>query len=185
MIRAILCTMISAAALVAPAAYASQARQSPGIGAAPAGNTQLTKDDREFMDEAAQGGLLEVKLGQLVAKHGASDDVKRFAQKMVDDHTKVNQQLTDLAHQQGVTLPQELDKKHQEKLDKFSQLTGDKLDQEYMSDMIAEHKDDVKAFEKVAKDSKDLALKQLAAGTLPTLNEHLTQARQIYDRIKK
>ncbi len=51
--------------------------------------------------------------------------------------------------------------------------------------MVSEHRDDVKAFERQAKEGKDPGLKQFAASTLPTLQEHLTQARQIHERLKK
>jgi putative membrane protein len=186
MIRAILLTAaLSTAALIAPTAPALAAAQealgdqAKGVGA------QLTKEDRQFFDDAAQGGLLEVKLGQLVAKQGGSDEVKRFAQRMVDDHGKVNQRLADLAQKEGLIAPQELDKKHQEQVDKLAQYSGTKLDQEYMGAMVSDHEDDVKAFEKEAKDGKDPGLRQFAASTLPLLNEHLALARQINDHIKK
>jgi len=181
MIKAILLTTaLSASALLAPAALAGA-----GAGDGPTVRAQLSQEGREFLDDATQGGLLEVKLGQFVVKRGASDEVKRFAQRMIDDHGKVNQRLADVAHQEGLSAPQELDKKHQEKLDKLSQYAGNKLDEEYMSDMVADHKDDVKAFEKEAKDGKDPALRQLAAATLPTLEEHLNLAKQVNDHLKK
>ena len=185
--RAILwATALSVAALSAPALGAPQGTgdTDTDVGDTSTGS-QVSKEDRDFFDNAAQSGLLEVRLGQMVAAKGSSDDVKRFAQRMVDDHTKVNQQLAQIGQKDGLSMPQSLDKKHQDELDKMSQYGGTKLDQEYMSRMVSEHKDDVKAFEKQSKDGKDPSLKQLAASTLPTLNEHLAQAKQIDDRIKK
>jgi len=179
MIRAILCvTLLSTAALVAPAAVA--APQDSDVGA-----SQLNKEDRDFFDDVSQGGLLEVKLGQLVAKQGSSDEVKHFAQRMIDDHGKLNTRLADAARQMGLSVPPDLDKKHQEKLDKMAQLSGIKLDQEYMSAMVSDHKDDVKAFEKESKDGKDPTLRAFAASNLPALNEHLNMARQIQDHLNK
>jgi putative membrane protein len=169
--------------MLASAAFGAQA--APALADASPEANQLAKEDRDFFEGAAQGGLLEIKLGQLVVKQGASDDVKRFAQRMIDDHTKLNQRLAEVARQEGLSMPQELDKKHQDKLDKLAKLGGPKLDQEYINEMVDEHKDDVKAFEKQAKDGKDPAIKQLAQATLPTLNEHLTMAHQIHDRLYK
>ena len=181
MFKAILLTAaLSTSALLAPAALAGS-----GSGDAPSVQAQLSHEDREFIDDAAQGGQLEVKLGQVVVKRGASDEVKRFAQRMIDDHGKINQRLTDVARQNGVAVPQELDKKHQEQLDKLSQYSGSKLDEEYISATVSAHKDDVSAFEKEAKDTKDPALKQFAASTLPTLQEHLELAKQVEDHLKK
>jgi putative membrane protein len=184
MIRTILLSVgLSTVALVAPTVPApALADQAPVVGAPRA---QLAKEDRQFFDDAAQGGLLEVKLGQLVVKQGATDEVKRFAQRMIDDHTKLNQRLADVGQKEGLSVPQDLDKKHEEKVDKLAQYSGTKLDQEYIGAMISDHEDDVKAFEKQVKEGKDPGLRQLAASALPTLNEHLALARQIEEHIKK
>jgi putative membrane protein len=145
----------------------------------------LPKADRDFLIDAAEGGIFEVKLAQVVVKQAASDDVKRFAQRMIDDHMKVNDRLAELARKDGVALPQVLDKKRQDHLDKLSRLNGAELDREYMDDVVSEHKDEVKAFEHKAKDGKDPGVKQFAAATLPTLEEHLSLAQQTQERIKK
>lgn len=146
----------------------------------------MAKQDADFFDDASQGSLLEVKLGQLAAKNAASDEVKKYGQRMVEDHTRLNQQLNQLAAgKKGMTVPQVLDKKHQDVVDKLSQYAGAKFDREYMSRMVSDHEDDVKAFEKQAKDGKDTELKQLAAGALPLLHDHLSQAKDIEGRLKK
>lgn len=148
--------------------------------------TTLDKNDLEFFEEAAQGGLTEVRLSQLAQKQAVNEDVRAFAQRMIDDHTKLNTQLTQLAQRRrGVTVPHALDRKHQDNVDKIAKETGDKLDRSYVSRMVDDHENLVKAFQKQAKDGKDEELKQLAASTLPTLQEHLTQARQIKARLEK
>jgi putative membrane protein len=165
---------------------ASAAQPGPDQAPAQAPNATLAKQDSDFFEDAAQGGLLEVKLGQLAVKNATNEDVRKFAQRMIDDHTKLNTQLTQIGHQKkGVTVPSALDKKHQKEVDKLAQYTGAKFDHEYMSRMVDEHENDVKAFDKQAKDGKDPDLKQLAASTLPTLQDHLTQAKEIEARLKK
>jgi putative membrane protein len=187
----LLTTVLSALALAPVSSFASpqgathQGAQGSEAGGQPAANPQLAKEDRDFFEDAAQGGLLEVKLGELVIKQGASDDAKKFAQRMIDDHTKVNKDLATAAQQLGLIVPAELDKKHKDELDKMAKHSGEKLDREYMSRMVDEHKDDVKAFEKESKDGKNPTLKQFAASNLPTLREHLTLAREIQGRMKK
>jgi putative membrane protein len=177
MLRTILATMT----LLAPLALASPA-YAAGSGDTP---TQLTKQDKDFLTDAAMGSLYQVKLGQIVTKQAGDEGVKRFAQRMVDDHTKVNQKLTELAQKEGVTLPQELDKKHQEALDKLAHESGPKLERFYLEGAIADHKDDMKAFEHEAKDGKNPAVKQFATTALPVFEDHLTLARQALDRLNK
>src|SRR3954471_6435886 len=91
--------------------------------------------DQHFMQEAAQGGQAEVALGQMAAKQAANEDVKKFGQRMVDDHSKLNGDLAKVAQQKGMTVPQTLDKKHQEELDKLAKRGGVDFDKEYMSKM--------------------------------------------------
>jgi putative membrane protein len=179
MLRSILAMSVLATATAALPAYAV----GPGEGTPHA--SQLGSEDKDFLKDAAIGGLYEVKLGQMVVKQAASDDVKHFAQRMVDDHTKVNRDLAELAQKEGFTLPTELDKKHRDMLDKLSREGGAKLDRTYMEGAVADHHDDVKAFEHEAKDGKNPAIKQFASSTLPVLQDHLNLARQTLDRINK
>ena len=68
-------------------------------------STALSSDDRKFIMEAAHGGMMEVKLGQLAVDKATNADVKQFGQRMVDDHSKANSELMELASQKGITLP--------------------------------------------------------------------------------
>jgi putative membrane protein len=174
------------AAFLAGAAAASPGVLAGSRDGAPAANPVApTKEDRSFFDDAAQGGMLEVKLGEHVAKNGINDEVKRFAQRMVTDHTKVNSDLATAGQQVGLSMPQELDKKHKGDLDKLTAMVGDKLDREYVDRMIKDHENDVKLYEKQSKDGKSPALKQFATNALPTLKEHLAAVRDIHDHLKK
>jgi putative membrane protein len=149
----------------------------------PAG-TSLSKEDQDFMTKAARGGLLEVKLGSEAATKASSPVVKNFGNRMVTDHGAANEELRKLATQKGVTLPTQLDKDHQDKLDDLSKLNGAKFDKEYSEDMVDDHEKDVKEFEDAAKDVKDPDLRAWAAKTLPTLKSHLAMAKDIKAKTK-
>jgi putative membrane protein len=175
--------ILAAVSLPAAAAVAQSAAPRPDVQVDPK-TTTLAKQDREFIDDAAQGGLYEVKAGQLAQQKAQADDVKQFGKRMVDDHTAVNGRLQQLAQQKGVSLPQQLDKKHQDRIDSLAKKTGPDFDKSYVSDMVDDHKKDVDAFEKASKDAKDADLKSFAASTLPTLREHLTQVQALKDKLK-
>ena len=140
---------------------------------------QLSAADKKFVMHAAKGGMMEVELGKVAADKGSSADVKQFGQRMVDDHSKANDQLKSLAEQKGVTLPSDLDAKDKAMKDKMSGLSGDQFDKMYMQHMVMDHKKDVAEFKKESNSAKDNDLKNWASQTLPTLEDHLKQAQQV------
>ena len=139
--------------------------------------------DKHFLKEAAQGGQAEVTLGQMAAKQAANDDVKKFGQRMVDDHTKASDELKKLAASQGVTLPTEMDRKAKAVQQRLSQLSGAEFDRAYMKEMVKDHQKDVAAFEREARQGNDPDLKNWAAQTLPTLKEHLDLAQNTAEKV--
>lgn len=139
----------------------------------------LAKQDEQFIKMAGQSGMTEVKLGELASQKGASAKVKEFGATMVKDHGLANQELRDLAGKKGVTLPSELDSKHQGMVDKMSKLSGEAFDKEYADEMVSNHKKAVSEFEKTSKSAADADLKAWAGKTLPTLQTHLQHAEEL------
>jgi putative membrane protein len=138
--------------------------------------------DITFMKTAAMDGMAEVEHGKLAAQQAASSDVKQFAQRMVDDHSKAGDELKGLATQKHVTLATALDAKHKAMQDKLSKLNGTAFDTAYMSHMVTAHKEAVMLFQREAKTGKDAETKAWAEKTLPTLQEHLKMAQEVSSR---
>src|SRR5215207_8643156 len=139
--------------------------------------------DHKFAMAAAMGGMMEVELGKIAASKGASEEVRQFGQRMVDDHSKANAELMQLASGKGMTLPTAPDAKHQAEMRKLSALSGEKFDKEYVKMMLKDHRKDVAEFEKEAGGGMDAELKAFAATTLPTLREHLQRIQRINDKM--
>jgi putative membrane protein len=199
--------LICAAAVLLPASYAAHGQTVPAPTPSPAASTPSGQSadprydeqsrkgateagpgtsqtsDRHFMKDAAQGGMVEVELGQLVADKASSPEVKEFAQRMVKDHSQANDQLKQIASQKGVTLPTSLSTKDQAMKHKLSKLSRNAFDQAYMSDMGKDHKTDIAAFQKESASGKDLDVKQFASQTLPTLKDHLKQAESVSPKL--
>jgi putative membrane protein len=135
--------------------------------------------DEKFVEKAAQGGMAEVELGQLATQKASSDDVKKFGQRMVDDHSKANEELKQVAGSKGIDLPMSLNAKDQATKDRLSKLSGDAFDRAYLQDMVKDHIKDVAEFQHESKSGKDSDIKNFASQTLPTLQEHLNQAKSI------
>ena len=139
--------------------------------------------DAHFAKEAAQGGMAEVKLGQLAQEKGSNDLVKSFGKRMVDDHSKANDKLKEVASRESITLPSDLSAKDQATYDRLSKLNGAAFDRAYARDMVKDHETDVAAFQKEANGGKTDSLKSFASETLPTLQDHLKQAKEMMKNV--
>lgn len=139
--------------------------------------------DSHFVAEAASGGMAEVELGKLATQKASSDDVKKFGQKMVDDHSKANDELKQIASQENIMVPSEMNAKDKATVDRMSALSGAAFDKAYVKDMVMDHKKDVAAFQKEANTGKDDAVKGFASKTLPTLQEHLKMIQDINSKM--
>jgi putative membrane protein len=183
-IRAVALACVVCAALLAgqTSGGAEQGQaQSEGAGTkSQAGKeSTVTAADAPFMRTAAMDGMAEVEHGRLAAQNAMNADVKQFAQRMVDDHSKAGDELKGLASQKKVTLPAELDAKHKAMQDKLSKMKGAEFDRAYIAHMVTAHQQAVALFEKEASGGKDAEAKAWAAKTLPTLQEHLKMARAV------
>ncbi len=137
--------------------------------------TTLAAADHDFILAAAQGGMTEVKLGELAVQKGLRDDVKAFGQMMVKDHTAINGDLKALAAQKGVTLPDSLDAKHQGMVDKMAALTGAEFDAAYIARMTKAHQKDARDFKAVSVATKDAEIKSFVDKSIPVVDAHLAR----------
>ncbi len=147
-------------------------------------SSNMSMSDKKFVRDAAQGGMAEVELGRLAAEKATSDDVKKFGQRMVDDHSKANDELKQIATSQGIDLPQDMSSKDKALKARLSKLSGASFDKAYMESMVKDHKTDVADFTKESGSGKNDAIKQFATSTLPTLKDHLQEAQRIEPMVK-
>jgi putative membrane protein len=148
--------------------------------AQPSGAT--SPDDRKFVLEAAQGSLADVDLSRLATLRGSNDELKQFAQRVVDEHGKAVDELALLARQKGVSLPSALDTKQRQQRDRLAKLSGSAFDRAYIDTMVKDHRKEIATFKKQLERSKDLELKVWAGKTLPTVEERLHMAEDLAAR---
>ncbi|MBW4664445.1 MAG: DUF4142 domain-containing protein [Chroococcus sp. CMT-3BRIN-NPC107] len=140
----------------------------------------MSELDRQFMVEAAQGGMAEVELGKIARQKASSNVVKEYARRMVVEHTQANNRLKALAQQKGVTLPTTIGEKNQDLKQDLSKLTGAKFDREYMKEAgVKSHEEQAKLFERQVQRGQDPDVKSFAAQTLPVVQKHLQHAQEI------
>lgn len=151
------------AALCACASLAVQAAQSPAA--------------QSFVNKAAQAGMAEVALGKVAMARSEDPKIRDFASRMVDDHSKANDELASIARNENIDVPSQLDAEHRGVLEDLSAKTGMDFDAAYSQQMAADHAQAVDLF-RVVSTASDLPpdLVSFASKTLPTVEEHKKMA---------
>jgi putative membrane protein len=135
--------------------------------------------DKMFVTKAMQGSMAEVQLGQLTLQKSNNEQVKQFAQRMIDDHTKLNDQMKPVAQQIGVTVPNQVSKNDRKTLAKLQGLSGSAYDQAYINDMVKDHKQDLNDFQMEASSGQDQTVKDAATQGSKVIAQHLQMAQQL------
>lgn len=148
-----------------------------------AGNTG-NMDSQEFVNEAASGSMMEVALGEMASQKASSEEVKSFGQKMVEDHSKANEELKQIAESNSLTVPETMMDKQQKMVDKLSELSGEEFDKEYMKTMLKDHKKDIKKFEKAASNADNAEIQSWARKTLDVLEQHHQLAEETQQTVE-
>jgi putative membrane protein len=136
--------------------------------------------DQQFIDMAAQTDMVEANLGQLAQTVADSQPVKDYAQSLVTDHTADYQHLKDIAGQASLTVPTAIDEENNKTMiGPFEKLKGAAFDHRYIQDMIAGHTKAIAVYKKEAAEAENPAVKSYAEQTLPTLEKHLSGAKDL------
>lgn len=162
---------------------ANQGQIDPNMPPSMSHDTSMKSPDQDFIMKAAQGGLAEVKLGNIAKQNGGNDAVKQFGDKMVSDHSQANDQLRQLAQQKGISLPSNPSMKDRRLSKSLAAKHGADFDKAYIHDMVKDHEQDVAEFRQEAENGKDPDVKAWAQKTLPTLEQHLANAKQIASQV--
>jgi len=155
----------------------------PNVTPPSGGSNYSGVSDSTFAKDAAQGGMAEVKLGQLAEERGSSQEVKNFGRRMVEDHSKANDQLKQTAATDNITLPSGTSMEDRHTYDQLSKLSGAEFDRAYANDMVRDHEKDISAFQKEAQDGHNRQMKDFASQTLPTLQDHLRMAKRMQEAV--
>lgn len=150
------------------------------------GSTGIAVDemDAKFATDAANAGMTEVAAGKVASEKATNPQVKEFAQMMVMDHTKANEELMAIAKTKNITLPTAPDADHQKMLTDVSAKTGKDFDKAYVDAMVDGHKKVASMLEDASKNCKDAELMAFATKTLPVVKTHLAKIEAIQSSLK-
>jgi putative membrane protein len=139
--------------------------------------------DSKFIHEMSSENLLEIRLGQMARQKASNSEVKDFGQRMVTDHTKLQDQWTTMASKNGLKFKPGLGRKHGQKVDRLEKLSGKEFDRAYMTTMIQDQKDDVDYLQNESKAAHSTPVRDLVGSILPTFEQHLTLAKQVGSKV--
>lgn len=160
------------------------ARTEERMGKREKGNSAIASSDKNFLTKSAEGGLTEVELGQIAQQKGSSEEVKQFGAQMASEHSKVNEELKDIAQKKGVNVPGKLDARHQATVDRFNKLSGRNFDRAYIHAMVKDHKEDEAEFRKASTSAQDPDVKAFAGKTLTVIQGHLNRVENLQSKLK-
>jgi putative membrane protein len=158
--------------------------QTPPVG--PTTTTGVQSDinaDMPFIRHAGSSNLMEIRLGQVAQSRASNSTVRQFGQRMVDDHTRMQNQLTALVSSTGVPFTAAMDSRHQRQVSRIEQLSGAEFDRAYMQAMIQGHQEDVNQFQTQSQSARSTQIRNLASSSLPVLQQHLSLAVQVGSQV--
>lgn len=138
----------------------------------------LSSSDQKFVRSALADGMLEVELGRLASQRGGSE-VKRFAERMVQEQGQLNAELQRIAVARGEPTVSKLGRDREATLERIARLSGADFDIAYSKQVLANQQEAVARFDQWSITANDPELKAVAAQALPGLREHLQAARAL------
>ena len=140
---------------------------------------QLSQQGQQFVDEAGLANMAEIELSRAAMDKIKDQTVRDYAQRMIDDHTKMGEELKTLANTMGATVPSELSESAKQKKEELQKLSGKKLQDKYIDIMVDDHEKVVDLFREQSESEEDPQLQSFASRNLPVLQEHLDRAKAI------
>ncbi|AHZ67136.1 hypothetical protein OU5_0057 [Pseudomonas mandelii JR-1] len=146
--------------------------------------TAFAATSNDFVDNAAAGGIAEIETSRLALEKSSSADIKKFANMMITDHSKANDELAALAKKNDIEVPDETTLVKQAK-EKILEMRDESFDAAYANNQVKAHEDTIKLFEKQANTVTDdkvkgaTDLKGFAQKMLPALEKHLEMAKEL------
>ncbi|MFG1426669.1 DUF4142 domain-containing protein [Roseixanthobacter glucoisosaccharinicivorans] len=138
----------------------------------------------KFVEAAAIADRFEIEAGRLALEKTESPQIKILATRLVADHTHALAGLKAAAAKADgqIVVPGSLDTKHEAKIEQLKAATGADFDTLFVQMQTRAHEAAIGIFASFAKEGDQTVLKDYAGQTLPVLERHLEEIRQIQIR---
>lgn len=166
------------ATAVAPHAGSAEA-------ATTAAATMAAPSAQDFVTMAASSNMFEIESSKAALQKAKSAEVKHFAQKMIEDHTKAAKQMMATVQKSGgkLAMPMKMDPKHAGMMSTLDAGAAASFEKQYVMAQVQAHDEAVMLFSAYATGGDDPALKAFAAKTLPVLQQHQRMIHSISQKM--
>lgn len=136
--------------------------------------------DQEFFRLAYQGNNAEIQTSRLALERSQNDDIRDYAQRMITEHTRANEQLTRYATQQNIQLPSErVDPLNQAIAARLGQLSGEAFEQAYVEAQTNAHLRTIALYRTEIAQGQTQGLRTYASQLLPNIEQHYEMASEM------
>lgn len=138
----------------------------------------------EFLSNAIQDSLAEIRLCELALQKASNEDVKQLAQQIIDDHTYMEIDMERLAASKNIPVPTDLTPKDRSTIQQLSQLSGQEFDMQFMSHSMSDHEKDFRIFRHYADQEEDEEIREMAKNAAGVVSQHMKIAREVAGKLR-
>ena len=136
----------------------------------------------DFLEEAAIIDKWQISVGKMAQEKASNESVKIYGQLLVDEHTKSLNELQRVAQLQNITIPDTMDREHQQKVNELERLEGAAFERRFLQMMVEAHRDDIEKYEDAQENiPDDHEAKEWLDETLASLHRHHQKGQQLQE----
>jgi putative membrane protein len=141
--------------------------------------------DRDFIEDGIRAGLAEIEASKLALQRSQRAEIKAFAQQMIDEHTKANQQLLAIAKNAGIKAPDGLSVHQKTRMQRLRGTTGTRFDKRYIDDYgVIAHEKTIGLVRRTLSETRNDSVRELASQLLPQLEHHIVMATEAQSAVE-
>lgn len=139
----------------------------------------VSAKDVEFASAVTNNALNKVNTGKMALEKSTNSRVKSFATMLVNDHTKLGNEMNQIAKDKNITLPALSGMAEMRQANRLAMKQGNDFDKAFLDAMMFDEKKALDICENGSKTCKDASLKAFAVKSLPVLKMHLDSAQAV------
>jgi putative membrane protein len=155
-----------------------------GFASATAAAQNGNMDAGDFLEDATAKGIAEIEAGRQALENSENSRVQSFAQTMIDDHTRMNEELRAIAREKNLEVADDATLMDQGKVMIMQLRSGDGFDRHYMGNQVNAHEQTIELYENASQNLADQELREKASDSLPKLREHLAKAQELHSALE-